>query len=130
MRRQLFFGQSLQMSEFEAILKIYGIDVVGAQTQFTRDELVTKNIVEEVRQIIPMLEKYYIPCKARMYLNDLDAQKCITILRQVLRLKGCNLLSQQRMRHGQKRVEYTIVWSESLSNKTPEPVQDVFVSFD
>ena len=123
MRRHLFFGQSLPSSEFEAILKVFGVECVGDATQFTRDDLAARNIVHEVQHILPMLEKYYIPCKARMYLTNLDAQKCITILRQVLRLKGCCLLSQQRMRHGQKRVEYTVVWSEAM--KQPNTTEQI-----
>ncbi len=32
-----------------------------------------------------MLESYYMPCKAKIFLADLDETRCVTVLRQLLR---------------------------------------------
>lgn len=46
--------------------------------------------------VLRTLTEYYVPCKARKYLaEEMSNQRCITVLRQVLRLHGYQLLSKQ-----------------------------------
>ena len=54
------------------------------------------------------LEEYYLPCKARLYLDDMTEKKSITILRQVLRLFKYHITSKERNMNTKKVIFYTI----------------------
>jgi hypothetical protein len=56
----------------------------------------------------PLLEPYYLPCKAKRYFNNLDARRTITILRHVLPFHGYRLQSYERLHLGKKRTVYQI----------------------
>jgi hypothetical protein len=73
-----------------------GLACIRDPTMFSKDDMVRLNSIEEVKQLIDDLKRYYLPCKARIYLHDLDEKKVITILRQVLRLFDMNLNSIQK----------------------------------
>ena len=42
------------------------------------------------------LDDYYLPCKKKIYLNDHDFEKCITILRQCIKLYNYKLVSKEK----------------------------------
>jgi len=54
----------------------------------------------------PLLEPYYLPCKAKRYFDSLDSRRVITILRHVLPLHGYGLNSYERLHLGRKRTVY------------------------
>jgi hypothetical protein len=86
------------------------VDLWGSDTTFTKEDLRNRGTVEKVSALLSELKTFYIPCKARVYLVDIDEQKCITILRQIMRLHSVYLLSNQRMRCSIKAVHYVLVW--------------------
>ena len=55
---------------------------------------------------VPLLEPYYLPCKAKRYLDILDSRRIITILRHVLPLHGYRLQCYERLHLGKKRTVY------------------------
>jgi len=54
----------------------------------------------------PLLEPYYLPCKAKRYFDSLDSRRAITILRHVLPFHGFRLEVYERMHMGRKRTVY------------------------
>lgn len=69
---------------------------------FSADEL----NLETLGDWAPILEPYYLPCKAKRYFNNLDSRRIITILRHVLPLQGYGLQCYERMHLGKKRTVY------------------------
>ena len=57
---------------------------------------------------IPLLEPYYLPCKAKRYFDVIDSHRIITLLRHVLPFHGFRLLSYERHHLGKKRTVYQI----------------------
>lgn len=112
MRKHLFFRKIPDLNFLERLLLCYGIDKYGADITFTKDDLRNIHTQDKVTELLVELKTYYIPCKAKVYLQDISVQKCITILRQILRLHTCYLLSNQKMKNGQKVVLYTIIYPE------------------
>jgi ATP sulfurylase len=55
-----------------------------------------------------ILEPYYIPCKARQFLEYTDQQRWITILRQILNPHGWELIAKESTRSNKKVTHYTI----------------------
>ena len=56
----------------------------------------------------PLLEPYYLPCKAKRYFETLDTRRIVTILRHVLPPHGFKLQSYERVHMGKKRTVYQI----------------------
>ena len=100
------------MDLVEKLLKFFGIESYGADISFTKEDLRNIKTLDRVVALVPELYTYYIPCKAKVYLVDLDVQKCITVLRQIMRLHTVYLLSNQKMKNGIKSVYYVLVWPD------------------
>ena len=64
--------------------------------------------------LIPDLVLYYLPCKYEMFLTNITLNKCITILRQILRLYDYNLKKREHVHNKKKSIYYRI---EKINNK-------------
>lgn len=65
--------------------------------------------VDIIKNKKPELEKYYSPTKAKQYLDNLDVKKCITVVRQLIKTIGYDLISKEKMSSGNKILYYRIV---------------------
>jgi len=82
-------------------LKLQGLQ---EKRWFTKDEL----YMETVDEWLPLLEPYYIPCKAKRFLLNITSSRVITILRHILHPLGYDLRTQERMYKLQKTTMYQI----------------------
>lgn len=71
---------------------------------FSADELSLTTIDEWA----PLLEPYYLPCKAKRYFDSVDTRRIITLLRHLLPLHGFRLQIYERQHNGKKRTVYQI----------------------
>lgn len=90
------------------VLSCFGLTGLADNRMFSKHDLDNLRVAERVVELVPELEKFYIPCKARTYLRGLDTKKCITVLKQVLRLHHRVLLSRERNVHGKKVIYYNV----------------------
>lgn len=81
------------------------LDNLEANNSFTINSL---NIIY-LDEIKKKLNDYYIPCKQKIYLNNITKKKTITILRQLLKLYNFNLNSKEIYENTKKIISYTIV---------------------
>jgi hypothetical protein len=82
-------------------LKLQGLQ---ERRWFTKDEL----HMDTIDEWLPLLEPYYIPCKAKRFLLNVNASRVITILRHILHPLGYDLRTQERMYKSQKTTMYQI----------------------
>jgi len=82
-------------------LKLQGLQ---ERRWFTKDEL----HMDTIDEWLPLLEPYYIPCKAKRFLLNVNASRAITILRHILHPLGYDLRTQERMYKSQKTTMYQI----------------------
>jgi len=71
-----------------SLLNLYGIEDFSDTRYFTRENLQTLNTVEELKELEEKFKNYYIPCKAKTYLEEITIPRCIVILRQFLKCHG------------------------------------------
>ena len=64
--------------------------------------------VESNETWAPLLEPFYLPCKAKRYFDTLSPGRIITLLRHVLPFHGFRLQSYERQHLGKKRTVYQI----------------------
>jgi len=62
--------------------------------------------LETIETWAPLLEPFYLPCKAKRYFDALDSRRVITLLRHVLPNHGFRLQCYERLHLGKKRTVY------------------------
>ena len=78
------------------LLQLYGIQDFNDTHFFTKDNLFELNTVNNLNNILDKLNEYYIPCKARIYLKDINLKRSVVILRQFLRCHNYTLYSKKK----------------------------------
>ena len=106
---------------FDILCKIcflYGIDLTNIEKKntFTKMELIELQIENYFEMIQNLLTHYYLPCKNKKYLECINIKKCITILRQLLKLYNYSLISSEHYNNSKKYIVYTIKYNK-IENK-------------
>jgi hypothetical protein len=112
-----------------SLLNLYGIDDFDDNRFFTKKNLEALNTVEKLNEISDEITKYYIPCKAKTYLKDININRSIVILRQFLKCYGYTLFSKEKFIKGEKNTIYKIVAIDKEIN-TPKKKEKIVVSFE
>ena len=92
-------------------------------------EIKDERIEKLLNEICDEITKYYIPCKAKTYLKNIDINRSIVILRQFLKCYGYTLFSKEKFIKGEKHTIYKIVTIDKEIN-TPKRKEKIIVSFD
>lgn len=108
MPKNQLFRQNPSREVCMMVLESFGIKDFGESVSFSRKDLKALRCVEKMEELKPLLLSYYLPCKARTYLNNLDEKNVITILRQIMRLNGYNVISKEKYMKGVKYIVYSI----------------------
>ena len=63
---------------------------------FTKETMDENHVVDQFIELKDTLSNYYLPCKSKVYLNEITNKKCITIFRQFIKVHGYTLISKER----------------------------------
>ena len=129
MKNQLFrISPDLKITE--QLLNLFGIKNMEDNHSFTRENLNDLKTVEKMNEMIDELIKYYIPCKSKKYLTELNEKKCVTILRQFLKIHNHTLISKEKYVKGKKHLFYQVIPQQiDMLTKNRES-EKVILSFD
>lgn len=126
-KEQLF--KNIPSKEFvEDVLKLFipnGFQ--DSYYQFSRKMITEKNVIEKLNLLMPQLKEYYMNCKHKKYLENLDPKRCVTILRQLLRLYDYRVVSMEKYHNGQKFLLYKI---EKIEIEKDNYKKKLIVEFD
>ena len=118
------------------VIKTFGLADFNDNRNFSRRDLSILGTVDKIIELKPELEKCYLPCKSRTYLNDLNNKNVITILRQIVRPHGYLVYSREKYIRGDKFIIYQLIPSEqrnyrpmSIDNNI-DPHKQAIVVFD
>lgn len=111
--RQLF-NKKLDIEILKEVMKTYNIKKLN-QHVFSRESLKNNNIEEGLNKIKEELKKYYIPCKAKKYLEKITVKRAVVILRQILRDFGYKIISREKYCDKVKYISYIIEFKDPLS---------------
>ncbi len=112
------------------ILNLFGIQDLEDNHSFTRNNLTDLETVSKMNGIMSEIEKYYIPCKSKKYLTDINEKKCITILRQFLKIHNHTLNSKEKYVKGKKSLFYQVIPLQINMNTKNRESEKVILSFD
>jgi len=91
------------------VFDAFGIVELRSGIHLNRNNFTTLGTIEKVNELKEDLEKHYLPCKARSYLTEINERNILTILRQILRIKGYTTLSNEKFSNNEKYIVYTVI---------------------
>lgn len=112
------------------LLNLYGIKDFYDNHYFTIKNLETLNTLNNLIKLSEKLKEYYIPCKAKIYLKNIDLKRCIVILRQFLKCHNFTLYSKEKYFNKVKHTTYTIISNNEGISTTDKNSNSIIVSFD
>lgn len=108
MGKNQMFRKPLSDELITRIVEAFGFRSLNDRRSFSRCDLHKLKTVETIKDIIPILSTYYLPCKARSYLNDLTVKNIVTILRQCIKSRGYTVNSREKYLNGDKFIIYSL----------------------
>ena len=115
------------------IVQSFGLVDLNDTSLFCKNDMIKNDTIAKITLLKDSLDEFYLPCKARCYLKSIDAKKCITLLRQILRLFGLKLHTRQKYVQSKKMTFYNIVKEDKECDNTSMRVNVdgvVHVTFD
>lgn len=99
------FRQTPPLDFVETILQHLGLTGLDDRRWFSKEDL----RVDTLDAWLPLLEPYYLPCKAKRYIHGtLDSQRIITLVRHLCHAHSIQLQVQERVVKGKKTTLYQI----------------------
>ena len=119
MKKNQLFRKIPDETIIKKVLLAFGYNSLTDTKNFSRKDLEKIKTVEKITELKTELEKYYLPCKSRSYLNGLNEKNVITVLRQCIKTCGYSVFSKEKYLKGDKFIVYTIC---PIENKNTKPV--------
>lgn len=114
----------------EKLLNIFGINDFYDNHYFTKEDLIELETVKELNKLKQALIPFYIPCKAKIYLEDINEKRAITILRQFLKTQNYNLYSKEKFIKNIKYNTYTIISIDNNVNINKSKDRKIIINFE
>lgn len=102
------FKEKVPEDIFNRLMGLFEFPNGTEPNTFSKQDLINIDIVRKMEELKSIITPYYLPCKAKIYLEDLNVSKCITILRQILKLYQMKLESRQKYIKYKKTTVYYI----------------------
>ena len=115
-----------------SLLEIFGLSSLHDTKSFTKESLKENDTINKLCKMKDVLDKYYLPCKSKNYTTNINEKRCITILRQFIKVHGYTLISKERYIEGQKMSVYRLIKSDDKVS-TPKKntcKKDIVISFE
>jgi len=104
----------------QSILDAFGLDDIDDVRFFTKEHMIDVDTVQQLRDLSEALKEYYLPCKSKKYLTGLNEKKCITILRQFIKIHHYKCIGMEKSIKGKKTMTYRLIYSNEDYLTSPE----------
>lgn len=91
------------------LLNCFSLADLNDKKSFCKYDIIQFNTIEKMNLMRSELEDFYLPCKAKIYLEGMDEKRAITVLKQILRLHGYFLLSREKNFNNKKIIFYQLI---------------------
>lgn len=110
-----------------------GFDNLKDNSFISKNTMIHAKSVDIIKSMADKLREYYAPSKAKIYLENIDIRKCITIVRQLIKILGYDLISKEKMTSGRKVLYYRVVTinnKKQIKKRAKICVKPVIIDFD
>jgi hypothetical protein len=110
MKINQLFTKKVDTEVLIKLLNCFGLNDLNDKRFFCKFDIVQLNSVQKLKEMTDELEEYYLPCKAKIYLDEtnMNEKRAITVLKQVLRLHGYHLISKEKNVNNRKIIFYQL----------------------
>jgi hypothetical protein len=108
MKINQLFRKPIDVQTVIDIVKCFGLHGLNDRRPFCKGDLVELRTVQKINDMMPRIIDFYLPCKAQVYLHNLNEKRSVTVLKQVLRVSGYFLVSCERNVNTRKVIFYNI----------------------
>ena len=115
------------------IIKKFGLKHINDTKQFSYIDMNKNNTLSIFNSLENELNKYYLPCKKKKYLNNVNTltnKQAITILRQLLKVYNYDLFSKEKFIKGTKYSVYKIISKNDKIFNLNKKKKEIIISFD
>lgn len=116
------------------IINGFGLKNLNDKKEFCYLDMNNLNTLNVFHSLENELRKYYLPCKQKIYFNDihmLTNKESITILRQLLKIHDYDLNSREKFIKGIKYSVYKIITKQDkLFNIKKNKNKEIVIVFD
>ena len=119
MPKSQLFKNIPDLNIVQSVLEAFGLDNIEDTRLFTKDHMIDVETVQKISKLSNELKDYYLPCKGKIYLSDLNEKKCITILRQFVKIHHYKCIGMEKSIKGKKMMTYRLLYSEDDYLKSP-----------
>jgi hypothetical protein len=109
MKINQLFTKMMDEETLHKLLICYNLSGLHDSRMFSKKELEQFGTVEKVSALTSDLENFYLKCKAKLYLSNITTKKCLTILKQVVRLYQFSVESHEKNINNRKVIYYQLV---------------------
>ena len=114
------------------LLEMFGLSSLHDTKSFTKESLKENDTINKLCKMKDVLDRYYLPCKSKNYTTNINEKRCITILRQFIKVHGYTLISKERYIEGKKMSVYRLI---KIDDKVSTPKKsndkkDIVISFE
>lgn len=109
MKINQLFSKKVECDVLMRLLSCFGISDLHDKRFFCKFDLLYNNTLCQLERMRLELQNFYLPCKAKIYLEDMNEKRAITVLKQILRLHGYFLQSREKNINTRKVIFYQIV---------------------
>ena len=113
------------------LLETFGLSSLQDNNYFTKETMKEKNTIDKFSDLKDKLETYYLPCKSKVYVTDINDKKSITILRQFIKVHGYTLISKERYINRKKLCVYRLIKLDDKPLNSPKKKsKNIMISFE
>ena len=102
------FKNKPPLSLVNEMIKGYGLEDINDNKIFSRRDLELNKVVNFMNNFKEKINEYYLSCKKKIYFTEVNSKKCITILRQCIKLYNYTLVSKEKYIKSEKIIIYKI----------------------
>ena len=121
------FNKKVPIKLINELINIIGIKDLDDTREFYYSNIESK--ICDINEKLVELKPYYIPCKRKIYFNELDNKKIVTILRQVVKLYDYIVVSKEKYIKDKKRKNIVLSIQKKIT-KTVRNTDTYVLSFD
>tara|TARA_Y100000310_G_C20222930_1_gene596584 strand:- start:192 stop:587 length:396 start_codon:yes stop_codon:yes gene_type:complete len=127
------FQEPLPVEMVIKVLRCFNLKNFDDNKIFSINDLILFDTTKKLRGLTMELCKYFLPCKAKNFLHNINLKKCLMLLKLILRDNGYKLVSKNGGKIINSEVKLDMIYRiVSTTGKPPKLINktSVIITFD
>ncbi len=112
-KNKQLFRQEPDIDFVNRIITCFNLKDINDTRQFCKYDLQSFKTTDKIKELIPEMTLYYVPCKSIAYLSEIDEKRAITILKHFILVFNYTLNRKEIIKKNKKIIYYNITSIET-----------------